>query len=187
MEIWKDITGFEKRYQVSSIGRIRYIGTVGCKEPRIKSVAIDRGGYCHVTFRVLGTKNVKGNTVHRLVALAFIPNPENKPEVNHINGIKTDNRIENLEWCTKSQNIKHSYSVLCREPVRSGLGKFGSLHKNSKPVEAFNISTGKSVGSFACQREAADKLRVPFRKVSEVCNGNRRHTGGYSFKMISNF
>lgn len=105
MEIWKKITGFEK-YEISNLGRIRrkYLKGYKFRKP------VSQYGYLCITFSV--GYNFKKFQIHRLVANEFLNNSENKPCVNHINGNKSDNRVENLEWCTYSENEKHSYSIL---------------------------------------------------------------------------
>lgn len=87
-------------------------------------------GYLHVA--LCKNKKIINKQIHRLVAEAFIPNPENKPEVNHKNGIKTDNCVENLEWVTRRENIAHSFRCLGQKPIM--LGKFGANHNRSKAV-----------------------------------------------------
>jgi hypothetical protein len=105
MEIWKTITNFEN-YEVSNLGRIRrkYLKGYKFRKP------VNQRGYLTITFSI-GSK-FKKFQLHRLVAFEFIENIDNKRCVNHINGIKTDNRIENLEWVTHSENEKHSFDVL---------------------------------------------------------------------------
>lgn len=122
-EVWKPIEGYEGLYEVSNFGRIKSLrrdvaipnqrlGTVGYRTypERIKPCVKNRYGYYQVTL----SKEAKSRTfrVHRLVALAFIPNPDNKPYINHIDGNKKNNRIENLEWCTASENNWHAGLVL---------------------------------------------------------------------------
>lgn len=126
-EIWKDVIGFESLYQVSNIGRVKSMslkrGWIQQGE-RILAQSTTWDGY----FRVGLTKGGKRYNygVQRLVALAFIPNPENKPIVNHINGIKKDNRVENLEWVTERENSTH-YRV--QQPTTS---KYVGVHWGKK-------------------------------------------------------
>ena len=103
-EIWRDIAGYEGLYQVSNCGRVKSFYRGG----RILKQSLKRG-YMFVELYL--NTNGKIHIVHRLVAQAFIPNPLNKLEVNHINGIKTDNRVENLEWVTRSENEQHAYDT----------------------------------------------------------------------------
>lgn len=99
MEQWQDIPGYEGLYQVSTLGRIK-------SNRSIKSLHIDKGGY--LTVWLCKDSIQKNYKAHRLVALAFIPNPENKATVNHIDGNKQNNCVENLEWATHSENINHA-------------------------------------------------------------------------------
>jgi hypothetical protein len=115
-EIWKDIAGYEGYYQVSNLGRVRSYPRNGTSYfIKILKARIDMG-YERVW---LSRGNmVKPQKISRLVASVFIPNINNKPEVNHINGVKTDNRVENLEWVTKSENIKHAFATGLANPVK---------------------------------------------------------------------
>lgn len=103
MEIFKS---FAPKYEVSTIGNIK---SFNGKAPRILKPSPNKNGYLRVCIYI-GDKK-KNCFVHRLVAQAFIPNPDNKPEVNHKNGIKTDNRVENLEWVTTSENVQHAFDT----------------------------------------------------------------------------
>ncbi len=114
-EIWRDIEGYEGKYQVSNLGRVRGLknrrGNLRAT-PLVMKPSLDRYGYFKMCLRFNGEN--KCVTVHRLVAQTFIPNPDNKPCVNHINGIKTDCCVRNLEWVTHSENTQHAYDTnLC--------------------------------------------------------------------------
>lgn len=125
-EIWKDIAGY-KDYKISNEGKVKSLKGVA----KILKGGIDLSGYHIVT--LLNNKIQSTKTIHRLVAIAFIPNAENKRTVNHKNGIKTDNRVENLEWNTYSENMNHSF--------KNGLRKIGGSHPNARKM--IDISNGK--------------------------------------------
>lgn len=120
--------------------------------------------------------------VHRLVAEAFISNPENKPQVNHKNGIKTDNRVENLEWCTQSDNTKHSFNVLGQK--RTWLGKFGVFHNRSKAVK--QLKNDICVAVFGGTMEASRQTGINQSNISACCRGLRASAGGFTWHYIQN-
>ena len=110
-EIWLPVVGYENLYEISNKGRIK--ATAGFQE-KILAIRVDKLGYTSVGISGVGKrKTVKP---HRLVAIAFLPNPNGHREINHINGIKTDNRVENLEWCTRSHNMLHAHETGLVQP-----------------------------------------------------------------------
>lgn len=123
-EEWRFVSGYEGKYQVSSFGRVRsvdhyveQISSYGCQQRRLMRGRIlrqnkTRNGYLIVYFSI--GKKYQWHTVHRLVAETFLPNKDNLSDVNHKDGNKCNNKLENLEWCSRSYNIKHSYDKLHR-------------------------------------------------------------------------
>ena len=156
-EIWKNlkyIKGYEKysQYEISSYGHIRSLDVVypngKRKIGKIKKIRLNEKGYCVTTLSL----NNKSKTVriHRLVALAFIPNPEDKPEVNHKDGVKHNNYVENLEWVTTSENAKHIHenelhggdklTEKDKNWIRSNYTPYKSKYTYKTLAKKFNVS-----------------------------------------------
>lgn len=155
-EIWKDIPGYEGRYQISNLGRMRSI-RVRILKP------YNSDGYQIGTIRE-GDKQIR-HGIHRFVAEAFLPNPEGKEQVNHINGNRADNRVENLEWATCQENNLHRCRVLN-----------GGGGRPEKPVIC--TTTGEWFPSITA---AADATGAPLTKILLCCQGKRKHTKGLAW------
>lgn len=143
IEIWKEVIGHEGKYEVSNLGKVR----------NIKRNTIQKGHETTKGYLVVSISH-KQTLLHRIIATAFVPNPDNKETVNHINGIKTDNRIENLEWLTNGENMAHasklgllsgkgqtSHNVILSESQVIEMRKQGNEGLKAKEIAAnFNIS-----------------------------------------------
>lgn len=152
VELWLPIKGYENKYEVSNLGRVKSLKRIAYNgfgnhilNERIIKVGNNGNGY--ITACLCKNGKPKTHHVHRLVATAFIYNTNNKPQVNHINGIVSDNKVNNLEWVTISENSRHSYDVLKRPG--NNTGSFGSLNGKSKKVKMldFNGNILKEFGS----------------------------------------
>lgn len=155
-EIWKDIEGYEDKYMVSNYGNVKSNNKVLTKQ----------NGYNY--FRVTLSNNGKRKhfQIHRLVAKAFIPNPKNLPEVNHKDGNKQNNMVENLEWCTRSENELHCYR---NNP---------ELHKTSI-INQYDLN-GKFIKQWKSIKDALKELKI--NNISACCRGKRNTAGGYIWR-----
>ena len=158
LEKWKPIKGYE-RYEISSIGNVR-----NSKTGRILKKDKSRNYYEVVLSQQGKTKKY---AIHRLVAEHFINNPKNKPQVNHKDGNKLNNNIENLEWVTVSENIKHSYTNGLQ--IHNQLGKFGWNSFRGKPVKQIDIKSGEIINEFGSMADAARQLNIRYSQNIKAC------------------
>jgi hypothetical protein len=189
MEIWKDIEGYEGLYQVSNLGRLRSFDRVVRHSKGVPFVKTVRGrimsiinlnrGYNRINLSV--NNNRRSFFIHRLVASAFIENNEGLPEVNHLNGIKTDNRAVNLEWCTSSENSRHAILIGLQKPTRPWQGKTGALNPSSKPVLQFT-KQGIVITEYASAHEAMRATGIDFSFIAMCCRGKCKTAKGFVWK-----
>ena len=172
-EIWKNIPRFGGRYEASNLGRIRTVkhkilrtnGKYYTAEPTILKPSINHSGY--LRFAVKYNNKLSSFYVARIIAETFLENHENKLEVNHINGIKTDNRVSNLEWCSRSENCKHSFDTGLQKAKR------GELNGNSKLTrdQVNYIREQKRIGGRFWGRERiAKELGISSAHVKDIAN-----------------
>jgi hypothetical protein len=168
-------------YYVTDAGDVYYRDTHPRHHGRIKKMKqeVARNGYNRVVFY---DKNHKGKhfLVHRLVAEIFIPNPDNKPEVNHKNGVKTDNSVGNLEWVSHNENMQHRSKVLKFHGAPTWKGKKGKEHPLSK--EVLQIQNGIIVNKFYGVLEAERSTGILHSNIVKCCQNKRNHAGGYQWE-----
>ena len=164
-EEWKNIDGYEGRYQISTMGRVKSTNRRYGQPDIIKKLSRDTRGYPHTNFYDSDLK-IKCVKVHRLVGMAFIQNSENKRTINHKNNIKTDNRVDNLEWMTDKENVIHSFENGFRNPARGGNHGCARINEGIAAEIWSNILNGER----GC--DIARRFNVPPTMIYNIKKGN---------------
>lgn len=171
-EIWKSIDGYYGLYEVSNLGRVKNNnGLIMAQKP-------SKDKYVRILLR--NNKKYKSEYVHILVARAFIPNPQNKPEVNHIDANKSNNRVDNLEWVTRSENhwhaVEHGLKPIC--PTK---GKYGSDNPCTKPVLQYDLD-GNLIREWRSRIDAAKFYGCHKSSITNCVNGYKKTCKGFVWK-----
>lgn len=180
-EVWKDIDGYEGLYQVSNHGRVKSLNYKRTGKAKVLSLKENNCGRMHVEIRRDGKK--KDFLVHRLVASAFIPNPNNYPEINHMDENPKNNATWNLEWCTGLYNVRYSTA---RHPERA---------LNRKPTDKYGRrldlmieqidASGSTVKIWQNSRTIFSETGMSDWSISECCRGKRKTAYGYIWRYVS--
>lgn len=165
-EHWKPITGYEGRYEVSDLGRVRSL-----LQPKPYIMIGSMSAYGYRMVQLSNNGKIHSFTVHRLVALHFIPNPHNYPIINHKDENKLNNRADNLEWCTDYYNSHYGNAQQLKR------------ERQQKPIGKYTID-GKLVEVYSCPREAAAANGLSYSGVRHVAEGYRQTIKGFRYKFI---
>lgn len=189
-EVWKDVVGYEGLYQVSNLGRVKSVDRTifrSSTPQKVKGKIISQGllnsGYKAVSLWY--KKKRKAFTVHRLVANAFLEKVDGKDFIDHINGVRTDNRANNLRWCTRIENsnfpIARSKYIAANKKRVEKIRKIRSEHS----LEVLQLTTeGLVVKKWSSVKEASENLGILTSGIYASCVGAKKTAGGYKWKYV---
>lgn len=188
VEQWKDIDGYEGLYQISSYGRVKSFPRRATRGGIVKP-SLSTSGYLCTHLSKNG--KVRTHQVHRLVAKHFICNPDNLPEVNHIDENKTNNHVSNLEWCTRVQNVRHGTAIermVKAHDYKKVAAKSAANHdyrevarKEAKPLLQFD-KNGNLIKRWESLRAASRALGKSCGNISAACNGKQETSYGFVWR-----
>lgn len=172
MEIWKPIKGYENKYEVSNLGRVKSLERYDKYNRHIyEKILIPKkhsGGYLRVGL------SRKDYYIHRLVAEAFIDNPNNKKYINHIDGNKTNNKVENLEWCTANENMQHAYYVL-KYANREFMSKIANCENHKRAIKNRRKFTEKQIYEIRNSSESEYKIAQKYNVSRGLINSIKNY------------
>lgn len=167
--LWKPIPGFS-RYHASTEGDIKTFNWYGSGREMIMKPAKDKGGYMRTM--IIGDDGINHTVkVHRIIAITFMPNPENKETVNHKNGIKHDNRLINLEWATRSENLIHAFSTQLMKPKKGELNGCATLTDKQVIEIRKNYVYGKTHKEGETKKQIAARYGTTFSVIKAIVQG----------------
>lgn len=176
-EIWRDIKGYEGHYQISNCGNVKNIVT-----GNIISKRINKAGYYRVSLYSYIEKKSITKEVHRLVAENFFDNIQKGKEVNHKDGNKLNNNVNNLEWITHKQNIEHAWANNLFEPVRKASKRYGRDNPAARCIIQYD-KNGNKIKEYESIIEAVKITNINRTNIGKCCNGKRKTAGGYIWKF----
>lgn len=178
-EIWKDIQGYESLYQVSNLGNVRSLRYCNKNEIKVlRQYELDNKAKKRYLAISLSKNNVNTKKlVHRLVAETFIPNPNNYPQVNHIDGNKKNNKVTNLEWCTQKHNIQEAWrlGLITRDGIH---GFVNNLPDNRRKIKQYD-KDGKLVKVWSSMSDVQKELGYSVSSICQCCKGKIKSAFGY--------
>lgn len=187
-EIWKPIVGYEGLYEVSNLGRVKSLNRerkqgIGnyYREEKILKSELNHKGYSIVSLHNNNVKKTK--FIHRLVAMAFLSNLENKPQVNHKDGNKQNNCVENLEWCTNKENMQHAFENGLHKG--GNYGKFGGEHNRAKKIKQYDLQ-GEFIQQWNSIIDITRNLNILSQNISKCCKKQygRKTAGGFIWRYV---
>ena len=186
MEVWKDVVGYEGIYEVSNFGRVKSLeryepcrnGHLCFRKEKILKGQISQYGYRRFQLRKNG--KVFSTSSHRLVANSFICNTDNKPFVNHIDGDRLNNTVDNLEWVTHSENMKHAVEIGLHKPDVSK-ARLLAVKSNMVKINQFDLK-GNLIGSYNSIVEAAETLGLNKTAIANNVRGTTKTSFGFVWK-----
>lgn len=182
-EVWKPVKGYEGIYEVSNIGRVKSCERIVTRSngrkinfpEKIMKPSINHKGYEVIDLRKNGKREC--GFVHRLVGKAFIENPNNKKQINHKNGVKRDNNVDNLEWVTNKENVIHAY--------KNNLNNNrNAIESRKRKVDQFTLEN-ELIKTYNSIEEATKVTKI--NNISAVCRGCRNKAGGFKWRYSTDF
>lgn len=184
MEVWRDIKGYEGCYQVSNQGKVISLNYSLRGYSELLTPKVNNKGYAWVELRKDGER--KPLLIHRLVAQAFLDNPNNYPLINHKDENKLNNNVENLEWCTHSYNVKYSWELHPEKHRRNGgiRHRKNGAYKKSKRVRQIDALSGEIIREYDYLADAKRVLNIKNEYgIRECCYGKRNTAYGYKWEF----
>lgn len=189
-EEWRDVVGYEGLYAVSNLGRVVFLqrrvrkhkgySNLGCKLCKLMKT---KNGYIQARF--WGDNREKKKYVHRLVAEAFIPNPNNYPQIDHIDTDKTNNQVSNLRWATCSMN--HLNPITRKRNSESKKGNLALIKKASIPIVRINPNDPNDIKIYSSAKSAGEIEGFNWSHIGDVCRGERNKSQGFYWKYLSDY
>lgn len=185
-EVWKDIPNYEGYYQISNLGRVKSLKRIIIRRDgkpylqKEKNLKLSKNHKGYLICNLSKNYKAKFKQVHRLVAETFIQNPNNLPQVNHIDGNKENNCVDNLEWITNYDNMQHSIETGLRD-VKKITNKLKEV--NSRKILQYDLD-GNFIKQYNSICDAEKELHIPNQNIVKVCQGKRKTAHNFVFKYF---